>query len=79
MAFILPIRLSVSFDPGWKLSQILRSPVKSLIRSFGKDRAGATAIEYGLLVSLISLAIVASLQALGPQLVAVFLLLVAAL
>lgn len=53
--------------------------MKALIRRFGGDRSGATAIEYGLLASLIGLAIVASLQALGPQLVAVFLLVVAAL
>jgi pilus assembly protein Flp/PilA len=37
-----------------------------------KEEEGATAIEYGLIASLISVAIVAVLLTLGPQLVAVF-------
>lgn len=46
--------------------------MKALICRFGGDRAGATAIEYGLIASLIALAIVTSLQSLGPAIVAVF-------
>ncbi|MGD9783077.1 MAG: Flp family type IVb pilin [Hyphomicrobiaceae bacterium] len=37
-------------------------------------RRGATAIEYGLIAALISLAIITSLELLGPSLNAVFLL-----
>jgi len=43
----------------------------SMIR-FIKEEAGATAIEYGLIASLISVVIVAVLVTLGPQLRAVF-------
>jgi pilus assembly protein Flp/PilA len=39
---------------------------------FVKQEDGATAIEYGLLASLIAVVIVVALQALGPQLVATF-------
>ena len=44
----------------------------SLITRFIKDEEGATAIEYGLIASLIAVAIVAVLLTLGPQLKAVF-------
>lgn len=40
---------------------------------FLKEEEGATAIEYGLIASLIAVAIVTVLTALGPQLEAVFL------
>ncbi|NTU76494.1 MAG: Flp family type IVb pilin [Alphaproteobacteria bacterium] len=39
---------------------------------FLREEEGATAIEYGLIASLISVAIVAVLLTLGPQLRAVF-------
>lgn len=39
---------------------------------FLKDEHGATAIEYGLIASLIAVAIVGVLLTLGPQLKAVF-------
>lgn len=39
---------------------------------FLKDESGATAIEYGLIASLISVAIVTALSLLGPQLAGVF-------
>ena len=45
--------------------------MSKLIR-FLKNEEGATAIEYGLIAALISVAIVGALLALGPQLVAVF-------
>ncbi len=45
--------------------------MRSLVR-FLKEEDGATAIEYGLIASLISVAIVAVLLTLGPQLRAVF-------
>jgi pilus assembly protein Flp/PilA len=39
---------------------------------FVKDESGATAIEYGLIAALVSVAIIAALQALGTQLTATF-------
>jgi len=45
--------------------------MRALIR-FMKEEKGATAIEYGLIASLIAVAIVAVLLTLGPQLSAVF-------
>ncbi len=39
---------------------------------FMKEESGATAIEYGLIASLISVAIVAVLLTLGPKLTEVF-------
>lgn len=42
------------------------------MRHFIRDESGATAIEYGLLAGLIVVAIVATLQAIGPKLDAVF-------
>jgi pilus assembly protein Flp/PilA len=39
---------------------------------FLKNESGATAIEYGLLASLIAVVIVAALQLLGPQLATTF-------
>ena len=42
------------------------------ITKFLRDETGATAIEYGLIASLISVAIVAVLLTLGPKLTEVF-------
>lgn len=42
------------------------------MRNFLREEAGATAIEYGLIASLISVAIVAALTLLGPKLAGVF-------
>ena len=39
-----------------------------LFKQFRKDEKGATAIEYGLIAALISVVIIAALNALGPQL-----------
>ena len=46
--------------------------MKTIITRFAKEDEGATAIEYGLIASLIAVAIVAVLLTLGPQLKAVF-------
>ena len=43
-----------------------------MLRSFWKDESGATAIEYALIASLIAIALVAILGALGTQLSAEF-------
>jgi len=45
--------------------------MRNLVR-FVKNEEGATAIEYGLIASLIAVVIVVALQALGPQLKGVF-------
>lgn len=42
------------------------------MRKFLSDESGATAIEYGLIASLIAVAIVAVLLTLGPELRKVF-------
>lgn len=36
-----------------------------LLRSFKKDKSGATAIEYGMIAALIAVAIIGSLRTLG--------------
>ena len=42
------------------------------IKNFFKDETGASAVEYGLLVSLIAVAIIVAVQALGGKLNGVF-------
>jgi pilus assembly protein Flp/PilA len=42
--------------------------LKNLLRKFGRDESGATAIEYGLIASLIAVAIIAGATALGTSL-----------
>jgi pilus assembly protein Flp/PilA len=46
--------------------------MKSLVVRFVKNESGATAIEYGLIASLISVAIIGVLLTLGPTLRSVF-------
>ncbi len=43
-----------------------------MIKKFLKNQSGATAIEYGLIASLIAIAIVASASTLSVKLVAIF-------
>jgi pilus assembly protein Flp/PilA len=45
--------------------------MKTMIRLF-KEEEGATAIEYGLIAALISVAAIAAMSALGTQLTATF-------
>ena len=42
--------------------------MKSLIARFAKDQSGVTAIEYGLIATLIGVAIIAGATALGGKL-----------
>ena len=42
------------------------------INKLFRDKAGATAIEYGLIVALISIAAIAAMQGLGDQLQTTF-------
>ncbi len=44
----------------------------NLLRQFVKDQSGATAIEYGLIATLIAVALIVGATALGSQLNLVF-------
>jgi len=44
----------------------------TLIRNFFKDESGATAIEYGLIAALVSVAAIGALTAMGGSLDAMF-------
>ena len=46
--------------------------MKTLFSRFVKDESGATAIEYGLIAAGISVAIIATVNALGTQLKSTF-------
>jgi pilus assembly protein Flp/PilA len=46
--------------------------MKTLMTRFAKDESGATAIEYGLIATLIGVAIILGATALGTRLNAVF-------
>jgi pilus assembly protein Flp/PilA len=46
--------------------------MKSLMNRIAKDESGATAIEYGLIATLIGVAIILGAAALGTQLNSVF-------
>lgn len=53
--------------------------IAEFVRAFAANESGATAIEYGLIVSLIFLAIVASMQALSDAIIATYALIVSVL
>ncbi len=44
----------------------MRDMIRNLARQLGRDRRGATAVEYGLMMGLIALAIVGSIAQVGP-------------
>ena len=46
--------------------------MKTLFARFVKDESGATAIEYGLIAALISVAVIAGVKAIGTKLSATF-------
>ena len=46
--------------------------MKTLINRFAKDESGATAIEYGLIAALVAVGIIAALNSLRTELVAIF-------
>jgi pilus assembly protein Flp/PilA len=46
--------------------------MKSLLKKFAADQSGATAIEYGLIASLISLVIIAGVSNIGNKLKVTF-------
>ena len=41
--------------------------IQELMRKFSEDEAGATAVEYGLIISLIVIALVVSMNAFGDS------------
>ena len=43
-----------------------------MLHSFAKDESGATAIEYGLIAALVSVAAIGALSAMGDSLVDIF-------
>ncbi len=45
---------------------------RSYIENIAKDEAGATAIEYGLIAALVSVAAISALGAMGGSLVSIF-------
>lgn len=46
--------------------------MSKLFARFANDESGATAVEYGLMASLIALAIIAAVTALGGRLTTIF-------
>lgn len=44
----------------------------SLVKTFAKDESGATAIEYGLIAAMVSVAIIAALSFVGAEVGSVF-------
>lgn len=46
--------------------------MKNLMRRFIEDESGATMVEYAILVALISIAAIATLLLIGPQIDAAF-------
>lgn len=46
--------------------------MRQIIKCFGRDEAGATAIEYGLIAAFIGLAIITAAQAVGVELSSVY-------
>jgi pilus assembly protein Flp/PilA len=56
------------FSPGRHDQQPMGLTMICVLKRFGKDTSGATAIEYGLIAAGIAVAIIAVVQALGTQL-----------
>ena len=46
--------------------------MRNFIKNFAQDESGATAIEYGLVATFISIAVIASVQAVGSNLISNF-------
>jgi pilus assembly protein Flp/PilA len=53
--------------------------IAKFVRAFAADQSGATAIEYGLIVSLIFLAIIASIQAFTGSMLTMYAIITAAI
>ena len=48
------------------------SKIRTWIRSFSKDKEGATAVEYGIMVALIAVVIIVTVALLGASLNTIF-------
>jgi len=46
--------------------------VKDLLKQFGKDQSGATAIEYALIAAIVGIGIIVALQSMTAELNATF-------
>ena len=74
LTYIIPgglIRRSVSGPPS-KQSKVRRLQTMTKIYAFLNDESGATAIEYGLLAALISIAALAAMKTVGTKLSTTF-------
>jgi len=49
-----------------------KRPMKTLFARFAKDESGATAIEYGLIASLIAVAAITAMTTVGTKLTSTF-------
>ncbi|WP_082539983.1 Flp family type IVb pilin [Bosea sp. Leaf344] len=47
-------------------------PLRTQLKSFAADQGGATMIEYGLIASLVSIGIIATVSVIGAQVTAFF-------
>lgn len=47
--------------------------MSTILARFGRDEAGATAIEYGLITSLVSLGIISAITSIGQEVNNIFL------
>lgn len=61
------------------VSQSLQELNMNAIKKFIRDEEGVTAIEYGLIAALVSIAILATLKLMGPALDAIFVKILTAL
>jgi len=68
----LPLRVaSVEIEPTRSIFQ-MEQHMNTLFARFVKDESGATAIEYGLIAALISVAVIAGVRAIGTKLSSTF-------
>ena len=65
---VKPLAFSRAGDDPIKASKPQGLTMIQVLKQFGKDTSGATAIEYGLIAAGIAVAIIATVQALGTQL-----------
>jgi pilus assembly protein Flp/PilA len=60
------------FWSNWFAGNLLEARMNKLFVHFAKNESGATAIEYGLIASLISVAIIGALTTLGSKVTVTF-------
>jgi pilus assembly protein Flp/PilA len=57
---------------GESFASLLRMTLMSMLKNFLRDESGATAIEYGLIAALVSVAAITALGAMGNSLITIF-------